>query len=124
MVSLFSYLSFYKYRKVIGYHLGMNIAMTSSGVMGIGTGIILGYLYPDYYAIVTIVTTMVAMITGMVFGALVDYQTLLTGVSSGIMSGIMSPMLGAHTSQPLILIVFATALVFFSYALLCFSIRS
>lgn len=100
----------------------MNIAMTSSGVMGIAIGTVLGYSFPSEYTLITIVTTFIAVLLGAIFGALVDYQTLLTGISSGLMAGIMGPMIGVVADFGLI--AFCTVLVYSIFALLCFSIRS
>ena len=100
----------------------MNIAMTTSGVMGIAIGTVLGFAFPAHYTLITICTTVLAILIGAIFGALVDYQTLLSGVSSGIMAGIMGPMIGVVADFGLI--AFCTILVYASFALLCFSIRS
>lgn len=100
----------------------MNIAMTSSGVMGIAVGTVLGYEFPAHYTVITIVTTLLAIIIGAIFGALVDYQTLLSGVSSGLMAGIMGPMIGVVAD--LGLIAFCTILVYIMFGLLFYSIRS
>ena len=96
--------------------------MTSSGIMGIAVGTILVYGFPGHYTLNTIVSTIVAIFIGVVFGALVDYQTLLSGISSGIMSGLMGPMIGMAADLPLV--AFCTVLVYASFALLCFSVRS
>ncbi|KMY43264.1 hypothetical protein AC622_02500 [Bacillus sp. FJAT-27916] len=122
IVCFVSYSFLYKVRNLIGYHLGMNLAMSSSGVMGIAVGTVLGFTFPGYYTEVTIFTTAIAMIIGAFFGALVDYQTLLSGISSGLMAGIMGPMIGVVAD--LGLITFSTVLVYFTFGLLCFSIRS
>ena len=116
----FSFL--FKLKSLISYHLGMNIAMTTSGVMGIAIGTILGFAFPGHYTLITICTTLIAILIGVIFGALVDYQTLLSGVSSGIMAGIMGPMIGVVADFGLI--AFCTILVYASFGLLCFSIRS
>ncbi|TSI06694.1 hypothetical protein FJQ64_10120 [Lysinibacillus sp. BW-2-10] len=121
-VSAVSYSYLYKKKYLISYHLGMNIAMTSSGVMGIAVGTLLGYSFPGHYSLITIVATIIAIVIGAIFGALVDYQTLLSGVSSGLMAGIMGPMIGVIAD--LSLVTFCTILVYASYCLLCFSIRS
>lgn len=107
---------------LISYHFGMNIAMTSSGVMGIAVGTLLGYAFPAHYSLITIITTLIAILIGAIFGALVDYQTLLSGVSSGLMAGIMGPMIGVVAD--LTLVMFCTLLVYAMFGLLCFSIRS
>lgn len=121
-VGSLSYSFLYRLKDLISYHLGMNIAMTASSVMGIAVGTILGYAFPAHYTAITIIAILVAILIGALFGALVDYQTLLTGVSSGIMAGFMGPMIGVVAD--LGLITFCTVLVYASFALLCFSIRS
>ncbi|RFU61438.1 hypothetical protein [Peribacillus glennii] len=117
-----SYFYLRKSRNLISYHFGMNIAMTSSGVMGISCGIILGNQFPLFFSEVTFLTLLIAISAGAIFGSLVDYQTLVTGVSNGIMAGIMGPMLGLAAELPLLVI--ATFLVFLGFGLLCFSLRS
>lgn len=122
LVSLVTYLYLKKLKYFISYHFGMNIAMISSGVMGIAIGTILGYAFPSYYAVITILTTIVAILIGAIFGALVDYQTMLSGISGGIMTGIMGPMIGVVADFSLI--IFCTILVYIMFGLICFSIRS
>ncbi|QCR32288.1 hypothetical protein [Lysinibacillus sp. SGAir0095] len=121
-VCSFSYLYLKKLKYLISYHLGMNLAMTSSGVMGIAVGTLLGYAFPSHYSLITIVATFLAIIVGAIFGALVDYQTLLSGVSSGLMAGIMGPMIGVVAD--LTLVTFCSLLVYAMFGLLCFSVRS
>lgn len=112
----------YKIKFLISYHLGMNIAMLSSGVMGVAVGAILGYTFPGHYTLVTIIATLIAMIIGAIFGALVDYQTLLSGVSGGLMAGIMGPMIGMMADLGFIL--FCSILVYGIFGMLCLSVRS
>jgi len=100
----------------------MNLAMLSSGMMGIAIGTILGHAFPAHYTIVTIFSTFIAILIGAIFGALVDYQTLLSGISGGLMAGIMGPMIGVVADFGLI--TFCTILVYLTFALLCFSVRS
>jgi len=121
-VCLVSYSFFRKMKYLISYHLGMNIAMTSSGVMGIAIGTLLGYAFPAHYTLITIIATLLAILVGAFFGALVDYQTLLTGVSSGLMAGFMGPMIGVVADFSLVM--FCTLLVYVIFGLLCFSVRS
>ena len=122
LVCFVSYSVLLKVKYLISYHLGMNIAMTSSGVMGIAVGTVLGFAFPAHYTEITIITTLLAIIIGAIFGALVDYQTLLSGVSMGLMAGIMGPMIGVVAD--LGLIAFCTILLYSMFALLCFSVRS
>ena len=122
LVCFISYTFLLKSRVEISYHLGMNIAMTSSGVMGIAVGTLLGNTFPASYTFITVITTILAIIIGAIFGALVDYQTLLSGISSGLMAGIMGPMIGVMSG--LDMIMFCTILVYIMFALICFSIQS
>ena len=122
IVCVTTYSFLYKLKSLISYHLGMNIAMTTSGVMGISIGTVLGFGFPAHYTLITILTTVLAILIGAIFGALVDYQTLLSGVSSGIMAGIMGPMIGVMADFGLV--AFCTILVYVSFGFLCFSIRS
>lgn len=122
VVCFVSYRYLYRIRNLIGYHLGMNLAMLSSGVMGIATGTVLGYAFPAHYTLITIAATAIAILIGAIFGALVDYQTLLSGVSGGLMAGIMGPMIGVIADFGLL--IFCTVLVYASFGLLCFSVRS
>ncbi|MFY3790854.1 hypothetical protein ACOQFO_03955 [Ureibacillus sp. MALMAid1270] len=122
LVCVVSYMYLRKIRYQISYHLGMNVAMTSSGIIGISVGTLLVYGFPGHYSMITIFTTILAILIGVIFGALVDYQTLLSGVSGGIMSGLMGPMIGM--AADLSLVAFCTLLVYVSFALLCFSVRS
>ncbi|WP_232695913.1 hypothetical protein [Brevibacillus daliensis] len=119
-----AFLYLFKFRRLIGYHFGMNVAMTASGVFGLATGIVFSYLFPGEYTLLTIVTTVLAVAIGVVFGALVDYQTVITGVSSGVMPGLMGPMIGMMADQQVLLILFCTVLYYGSFGLLCYSVRA
>lgn len=124
IITFASYWYLYKVRNLIGYHLGMNIAMISSGVFGLALGSVLGarfYIHPEW---TIIVTTLIAMLTGILFGSLVDYQTLISGISSGIMGGLMGPMISFHIHNPFPIMLFCTLLVFLTFGLLCFSIKA
>lgn len=122
IVCFATYTFLYKIKFLISYHLGMNIAMLSSGVMGLAVGVVLGSAFPSHYTLVTIFVTMIAMIIGAVFGALVDYQTLLSGVSGGLMAGIMGPMIGVMADFSFI--TFCTILTYIIFGMLCLSVRS
>nr|WP_309101278.1 hypothetical protein [Fredinandcohnia onubensis] len=95
LVAAFLYLYLYKDRKLIGFQLGMNIAIIIGGMMAIVSGILLIIQFPFHYTEVTIASTLLGMIIGGIFGAMFDYQTFLTGFTNGLMMGIMSPMIGA-----------------------------
>jgi hypothetical protein len=118
-----SYFYLHRVRRLIGYHLGMNIAMTSSGVIGLSLGSILGAQFQHFTGLIIIINTLFSIFIGLIFGALVDYQTLLTGVSSGLMSGLMGPMIGFHTHDPMLIAGFCTILALFSFFLLCYSVK-
>lgn len=122
VVCFISYSFLKRVKNLIGYHLGMNLAMLSSGVVGISVGTLLGYAYPEHYTMITVIATVIAIIVGALFGALVDYQTLLSGISGGIMAGIMGPMIGMVADFGLL--TFCTVLLYLSFGLLCFSVRS
>ncbi|MCM3408555.1 hypothetical protein [Metabacillus litoralis] len=98
VVALLTYIHFYKRRKLIGFHLGMNIAMVAGGSIAICTGVILINQFPLHFLEITIIATLTGIIIGSLFGGLFDYQTLLTGFINGLMMGIMSPMIGAAAS--------------------------
>lgn len=117
----YTYLFLMRFRKMIGCHIGMNITMTMSGLIGIATGLVLVYQFPSSYAAVTIISTLVAVIIGVLFGALGDFQTMISGGISGFMAGIMGPMLGAMNDRPLLLLTFITIFSVFSFAVVCFS---
>ncbi|MFA1818908.1 hypothetical protein ACDX78_01675 [Virgibacillus oceani] len=95
VVATFLYVYLYKNRKLIGFQLGMNIALILGGIIAIASGVLLMAQFPFHYTEVTITTTLIGIIAGSVFGAMFDYQTFLTGFTNGLMMGIMSPMIGA-----------------------------
>lgn len=119
-----AYLFLYKSRLLIGYHLGMNLAMTSSGVLGISIGAVLGTIYPLSFTEVAVVSALIAGAAGGVFGAMVDYQTLMTGVTNGVMAGLMGPMIGVMASDAALTQAFCTLLVYGGFTMLCYSVRS
>lgn len=116
-ILLGSYVYFFKRRKLIGFHLGMNIAMVAGGSASIGTGVILINQFPFHFLEVTVITTITGIFAGSVFGGLFDYQTLLTGYINGLMMGIMSPMIGAAASGSMF-VIFIEACMAGSFVLL------
>jgi hypothetical protein len=98
-LALVAYMVLFPQKKRIGFHLGMNIAMVTSGGLALATGIILINLFPLNYREVTIATIFVGLSIGVLFGSLFDYQTVLTGFMNGLMMGIMAPMVGAAASE-------------------------
>jgi hypothetical protein len=107
-VVTYSYL--YRGRKLIGFHLGMNIAMVAGGGLALGTGVLLIYEFPVYYMEVTVIAALTGMVAGSLYGGMFDNQTLLTGYISGLMTGMMAPMIGAAASYS---IPFAVMVEFF-----------
>ncbi|WP_213421515.1 hypothetical protein [Bhargavaea massiliensis] len=95
------YVYVHRRRRLIGFHLGMNIAMALGGLVGLSAGIFLIFQYPFHFTAITIVAALGGMGGGALFGALFDYQTMLTGLINGMMMGMMAPMLGAILTDPL-----------------------
>lgn len=95
VLMILTYLYIYRGRKLIGFQLGMNIAIIVGGMFAITSGVILIYQFPLHFVTVTVISTFVGMIVGSSFGGLFDYQTLLTGYINGLMMGVMAPMVGA-----------------------------
>jgi hypothetical protein len=94
-----AYFVLFPRKKVIGFHLGMNIAMVTAGCLALAAGIVLINLFPLNFKEVTIAAILVGVATGLLFGSLFDYQTVLTGTINGMMMGIMAPMVGAAASE-------------------------
>lgn len=117
------YVFIYKYRRLIGFHLGMNISIVAGGMMGLSSGILLVFQYPFHYTIITIIATLIGMIVGGVFGAIFDYQTLLTGLVNGLMLGIMAPMIGAILTEQFLFIIVLEVLIVFTIIGMAVSIR-
>jgi hypothetical protein len=113
-----AYFFLYPRRKLIGFHLGMNIAMAAGGGLALGTGVILINLFPLHFFEVTISTALIGIVAGGLFGALFDYQTVLTGFINGLMMGIMSPMVGAAASEGPLFILFIEVFTLSCYLLL------
>lgn len=121
VITLIAYMYLYKRRKLIGFHLGMNIAMITGGGLAFLTGVILISQFPLHYMEITVVATLIGMIIGSLFGGLFDYQTLLTGYINGLLMGIMAPMIGAAASDSIIFILFLELFIIGSFAMLLLS---
>lgn len=124
LIAFISYMYLYKRRKLIGFHLGMNIAMIAGGGLALGTGILLIYQFPLHYMEITIAATVTGMLVGGLFGGLFDYQTLLTGYINGLLMGIMAPMVGAAASDSFIFILFVEVFIMGSFSLVLVSSKS
>ena len=118
IVAFISYIYLFKRRKLIGFHLGMNIAMVSGGGLAFITGVLLINRFPLHYLEITIATTLTGMIIGSLFGGMFDYQTLLTGYINGLLMGIMAPMVGAAASDSIVFILFLEIFVIGSFFML------
>lgn len=121
VVAFITYLYLYKRRKLIGFHLGMNIAMITGGGIAFVTGVILINQYPLHYMEITIASTLVGMVVGSIFGGLFDYQTLVTGYINGLLMGIMAPMVGAASSESITFIIFLELFIIGSFVMLLLS---
>ena len=121
VVAFITYMYLYKRRKLIGFHLGMNIAMITGGGLAFVTGVILINQFPLHYIEITIVATLIGMSIGSLFGGLFDYQTLLTGYMNGLLMGLMAPMVGAAASDSLIFLLFLEIFIIGSFAVLLLS---
>ncbi|WP_241657739.1 hypothetical protein [Anaerobacillus alkaliphilus] len=119
-----SYLYLLKRRKLIGFHLGMNIAMVAGGGMAISSGVILINEFPLHYMEITFISILIGMAIGSLFGGVFDYQTLLTGYINGLMMGIMAPMVGAAASNSLIFISFFQVFIIGSFILVMISSKN
>lgn len=120
-VAFISYIYLFNRRKLIGFHLGMNIAMVTGGGLAFITGVLLINRFPLHYVEITIATTLIGMIVGGLFGGMFDYQTLLTGYINGLLMGIMAPMVGAATSDSIIFILFLEVFIIGSFSMLLVS---
>lgn len=120
-IAFISYIYLFSRRKLIGFHLGMNIAMVTGGGLAFITGVLLINRFPLHYLEITIATTLIGMIVGGLFGGMFDYQTLLTGYINGLLMGIMAPMVGAATSDSIIFILFLEVFIIGSFSMLLVS---
>lgn len=121
IVAFICYIYLFNRRKLIGFHLGMNIAMVTGGGLAILTGVLLINRFPLHYLEITIATTLTGMIVGSLFGGMFDYQTLLTGYINGLLMGIMAPMVGAATSDSIIFILSLEIFIIGSFSMLLVS---
>ena len=118
-----SYFYIRQHRKLIGFQLGMNIAMVIGGLTALCTGILLISQYPFYFTPITMVSTFVGLTIGGVFGALFDYQTSLTGFANGVMMGMMAPMIGAVVEAYVPFILFIELLLIASLSVVLLSVK-
>ena len=121
VAAFIAYMYLYKRRKLIGFHLGMNIAMITGGGLAFVTGVILINQFPLHYIEITIVATFIGMMIGSICGGLFDYQTLLTGYMNGLLMGLMAPMVGAAASDSLIFLLFLEIFIIGSFVVLLWS---
>lgn len=124
LLAAVTYRFLYRRRKLIGFHLGMNIAMVAGGGMALGTGVLLIYEFPFYYMEVTVIAALTGMLVGSLFGGMFDSQTLLTGYISGLMTGMMAPMIGAAASYSIPFAIMMEFFVLCSFMMLFKATRS
>jgi len=117
------YIFVHKHKRLIGFQLGMNIAITAGGFMAISTGIILIMVYPFFYTSVTILSVLISLLVGGFFGILFDYQTALTGFVNGVMMGLMGPMVGALIDNQILFLSSLEIILFFAYVTVVLSVR-
>lgn len=118
-----AYIYLFKIRKLIGFQLGMNIAVIIGGFFSIVAGIVLIYEFPFHFTLITIICTLTGMLLGSLFGALFDFQTLLTGYVNGLMMGIMAPMVGAAAKQSMPFLYFSEIVFMISIVLIISSAK-
>lgn len=123
LLDFFSFRYFWKYRKIIDCHTGMNIAMTVGGLMSILIGIALISLFPTHYTLTTLIAMGAGMLIGLLFGLVGDLQAVIAGISCGLMNGLMSPMVAAMVPQPFQLLIMVAIIQALLLGLLCFSIQ-
>lgn len=118
---LYSYV--YRRRRIIGFQLGMNIAVTSGGIVALASGVLLIFQYPFHFTWITMFATLIGMLGGAMFGILFDYQTMLTGLVNGMMIGLMAPMVGSIINDTFLFTMILEGLVLFMLLILVVSIR-
>ncbi|MCZ2259921.1 hypothetical protein [Sporosarcina sp. G11-34] len=95
VLAISGYLWIFRRRALIGFHVGMNVAMVAGGGLALGTGVLLIYEFPFYYMEVTGIATLTGLAAGGLFGRLFGRQPMLSGYVCGLMTGMMAPMVGA-----------------------------
>ncbi|PLT33394.1 hypothetical protein [Bacillus sp. V5-8f] len=117
LIAFISYMYLFKRRKLIGFHLGMNIAMIAGGGLSLGTGVALINQFPLHYMEITVASAVTGILTGVLFGGLFDYQTLLTGYINGLLMGLMAPMVGAASSGSVPFMLFLEIFIIGSFGM-------
>lgn len=120
IIALYFYI--FRCRKLIGFQLGMNIAIVAGGMMALISGVLLIFQYPFHFTVITIISTLIGIGVGGLFGALFDYQTFLTGFSNGLMLGLMSPMIGSILTDQFLFIFALEGLIGAAISLIIVSI--
>ncbi|MCZ8536310.1 hypothetical protein M9R32_03745 [Paenisporosarcina quisquiliarum] len=99
-IALCFYFYIRKFKKLIGFQLGMNISVAMGGMAALLTGVLLLQQYPFHFTLITLISTTVGLMVGALFGLLFDYQTFVTGLTNGAFIGLMSPMIGTVVEMP------------------------
>ncbi|CAM3097221.1 hypothetical protein FITA111629_03285 [Filibacter tadaridae] len=94
------YMYLWRIKKLIGFHLGMNISIVMGGMIALIFGVLLILQFPFHFTLITVVSTLTGLVVGAMFGLLFDYQTFVTGLTNGIVVGLMSPMIGTIIEMP------------------------
>ena len=117
------YLYIRKMRKLIGFHLGMNISMVMGGMAALVFGILLITHFPFHFTYITLISAIVGGTVGTLFGLLIDYQTFVTGLTNGLIVGLMAPMIGTVMEMRMLFIWFLHAFFVASLVIMIISIK-
>ena len=105
-ISIGAYLHIRKFKKLIGFQLGMNISNVMGGMTAMLVGVLLILQFPFHFTWVTLVSTLIGLSVGAAFGLLFDYQTFVTGMANGVIVGVMAPMIGTVLEMQMLFVWF------------------
>lgn len=105
-----AYLHIRTFKKLIGFHLGMNISNVMGGMAAMLAGVLLIQQFPFHFTWITLVSTLIGLLVGAAFGLLFDYQTFVTGLTNGAIVGLMAPMIGTVIEMQLLFVWFVHGL--------------
>ena len=117
------YMYIRKMRKLIGFHLGMNMSMVMGGMAAFLFGIMLITHMPFHFTYITLLSAIIGGTVGAWFGLLIDYQTFVTGLTNGLIVGLMAPMIGTVMEMQMLFIWFLHAFFIGSLGVLIISIK-
>ena len=117
------YLYIRKIRKLIGFHLGMNMSMVMGGMAALLFGILLITYLPFHFTYITLISAIIGGTVGALFGLLIDYQTFVTGLTNGLIVGLMAPMIGTVMEMQMLFIWFLHASFASSLVIMIISVK-